>query len=65
MPRKAEGLTPVPNASARSGRCRARSRVRAWQVRPPKSKWPRVFRVAGHSGRVAGGLPRLLKPVLG
>ena len=26
------GTTPVPNASARSGRCRARSRVRAWQV---------------------------------
>ena len=26
------GATPVPNASVRSGRCRARSRVRAWQV---------------------------------
>ena len=24
--------------------------------RPPLSKWPRVSRVAGHSGRVAGGL---------
>ena len=24
--------------------------------RPPLSKWPRVFRLAGHSGRVAGGL---------
>ena len=31
--------------------------------RPPLSKWPRVSRVAGHSGRVAGGLAAPLKAV--
>ena len=33
--------------------------------RPPLSKWPRVSRVAGHSGRVAGGLKRLWRPFFG
>ena len=49
------GATPVPTRlRGRDGAgCGPES---APGRRTPKSKWPRVFRLAGHSGRVAGGL---------
>lgn len=59
MPRRAEGPTPVANASARSGRCRVRSRGRAWQVGRREASGPAA------AGRVAGGLQRLFRPFFG
>ena len=59
------GATPVPNASARSGRCRARARVRAWQVGRRKASGPEIFAQQKCSGRVAGGQQRLLRPIFG
>ena len=63
MPRKAEGLTAVSNAPCAVGTVPGAVMSPRLAGRPPLSKWPRVSRVAGHSGRVAGGLAALSEAV--
>ena len=54
----AEGRRPDPSPAAPRAVGTVPGAVQSPRLagRPPLSKWPRVSRVAGHSGRVAGGL---------
>ena len=56
MPRSAARRDPSPDAPRAVGTVPGAVQSPRLAGRPPLSKWPRVSRVAGHSGRVAGGL---------
>ena len=56
MPRSADRRDPSPDAPRAVGTVPGAVLSPRLAGRPPLSKWPRVSRVAGHSGRVAGGL---------
>ena len=64
MPRSADRHDPSPDAPRAVGTVPGAVKSPRLAGRPPLSKWPRVSRVAG-SGRVAGGLQRLLRPFFG
>ena len=65
MPRSADRRDPSPERVRAVGTVPGAVQSPRLAGRPPLSKWPRVSRVAGHSGRVAGGLQRLLRPFFG
>ena len=63
MPRSAARRDPSPERVRAVGTVPGAVQSPRLAGRPPLSKWPRVSRVAGHSGRVAGGLAAPLKAV--
>ena len=65
MPRSADRHDPSPDAPRAVGTVPGAVLSPRLAGRPPLSKWPRVSRVAGHSGRVAGGLAAPFRPFLG
>ena len=65
MPRSAARRDPSPERVRAVGTVPGAVQSPRLAGRPPLSKWPRVSRVAGHSGRVAGGLQRLRRPFFG
>jgi len=64
MPRSAVRRDPSPERVCAVGTVPGAVQSPRLAGRPPKSKWPRVSRVAGHSGRVAGGLAAPSEAVL-
>ena len=64
MPRSAVWRDPSPDALRAVGTVPGAVQSPRLAGRPPLSKWPRVSRVAGGSGRVAGGLAAPSKTVL-
>ena len=63
MPRSADRRDPSPERVRAVGTVPGAVMSPRLAGRPPLSKWPRVSRVAGHSGRVAGGLAAPLEAV--
>ena len=64
MPRSADRRDPSHDAPRAVGTVPGAVQSPRLAGRPPLSKWPRVSRVAGHSGRVAGGLAAPFEAVL-
>ena len=65
MPRSAARRDPSPDAPRAVGTVPGVVQSPRLAGRPPLSKWPRVSRVAGHSGELQAALQRFFRPFFG